>query len=438
MAIKLILVKPPGATRFNFGAFSLGVLAASIRHLAQVSIIDTTGLTVEKAVETVESHNADMVGVTVMGLPSVIQSVEFIEKLKSAQHRPRGRRNRRTILAGGHGASMVPEMFLSAGVDAVVMGEGERTVERIFVNGIEPGAPGLACLVDGRMVKGRPQSLIRPLDQLPLPARDLMPPSGDGIHLMETSRGCPHSCAFCETTRFYGRNWRPYSPARVAAEVRRLVELHDAWTIHFADDNFAADPKRVLEISERIQENPMPALILASARADDLLTDARVIPAMARAHILRISVGVETVDLATAQAAGKPIPIKTYQEVFRRMREHGMFSVASFIIGLPGETRVSRERAAEMAIEAGPDSAHFLPFLPLPGVPMASHRKGLDPDPIDERDADLANRHFFKHPEVQKRLAGVATADGMRGLLARATLSRIKSDYSFEVPFISA
>ena len=207
MAIKLILVKPPGATRFNFGAFSLGVLAASIRHLAQVSIIDATGLTVEKAVETVESHDADMVGVTVMGLPSAIQSVEFIERLKSAQHRPRGRRNRRTILAGGHGASMVPEMFLSAGVDAVVMGEGERTVERIFVNGIEPGAPGLACLVDGRMVKGRPQSLIRPLDQLPPPARDLMPPSGDGIHLMETSRGCPHSCAFCETTRFYGRNW---------------------------------------------------------------------------------------------------------------------------------------------------------------------------------------------------------------------------------------
>jgi hypothetical protein len=72
------------------------------------------------------------------------------------------------------------------------------------------------------------QELIRPMDSLQPPARDLMPPPGDGIHLMETSRGSPHSCDFCETTRLYGRSWRPHSPERVAAEVIRLVEGHDA------------------------------------------------------------------------------------------------------------------------------------------------------------------------------------------------------------------
>ena len=378
----------------------------------------------EKAVEAVISLEPDMVGITVMGLPSIKGAASLVERLQKSCRPGRGVRNFK-ILAGGHGASMLPEVFLDAGADAIVIGEGELTMRQILENGIDPGAPGLVCKVGERMIAGPFQELIRPMDRLQPPARDLMPPPGDGIHLMETSRGCPHSCDFCETTRFYGRSWRPHSPERVAAEVIHLVEGHDAWIIHFADDNFAASPKRVLEICEAITKGPMPMLILASARADDLLADSRVIPAMAKARILRVSVGVETLDPQTAAAAGKPIPFETYREAFTRMREYGIFTVTSFIIGVPGETRTSRKRAVEMAIEAGPDSAHFLPYLPLPGTPLATHRSGIDPDPADVRWAQLCSKAFFDHPTVQKRLRAAVIEGGARGLLAQATIDRV-------------
>ncbi len=424
MERKVVLVKPPERSRFNFGTFSLGVLAAAVRHLIDVSILDATDLPVSEAAEEVWSRQPELIGVTVMGLASVRPAADFIRQLKAAGDDHGNYARSASIIAGGHGASMVPAILLQAGADGVVIGEGELTFQQIVEKGIRPEAPGVACLVGNRVVSGPPQRLIDPLDRLTPPARDLMPPPPDGIHLMETSRGCPHACAFCETTRFYRRRWRPHSPQGVAAEVKRLVDDYDAWIIHFADDNFAASRSRVRRICEELQNQTLPAFFMASARADDLVADPDLLPVMAAARILRITVGVETLDSEIASEVGKPIPPETYEEAFGRMRELGIFSIASFIVGLPGEDPEVRERSVELAVEAGPDSAHFLPFLPFPGIPLAWGRHGFDPDPADIRDAQRFNLAFFQHPTVQARLEAAAASSGIRGLLARATLQR--------------
>jgi radical SAM superfamily enzyme YgiQ (UPF0313 family) len=420
---RVVLIKPQERSSFNFGAFSLGTLAAAVRHLADASILDATDLPVSTAVEEVWSRQPDLIGITVMGLSSVRPVADFIRQLKAAGRGCANGKRCASIIAGGHGASMAPAILLEAGADAVVIGEGELTFQRIVEGRIRPGDPGVACLADGQVVVGHPQTLIHPLDRLPTPARDLMPPPPDGIHLLETSRGCPHDCAFCETTRFYGRRWRPHSPERVAAEVKCLVDDYDAWIIHFADDNFTASTGRVRRICEELQKQTLPAFFMVSARADDLVADPDLLPAMATARILRITVGVETLDPEMASNVGKPISPETFKEAFSRMRELGIFSVASLIVGLPGEDPAARERSVELAVEAGPDSAHFLPFLPLPGIPLASGRSGPDPDPADVQDAHRFNLKFFWHPTVQARLKAAAASDGIRALLARATLA---------------
>jgi anaerobic magnesium-protoporphyrin IX monomethyl ester cyclase len=415
---RMVLVKPPEISRFNFGAFSLGVLAAAVRHLARISILDATDLSIEEATCAVWGLDPDWVGVTVMGLHSVPPITAFIKNLKATMPK-RGARRRIALLAGGHGASMLPDPLLRAGADAVIIGEGEQTLQQILGRGLGSDLPGLVRR-EGEKVK--PQPPIRPLDRLSPPARDLMPAPTDGVHLMETSRGCPHACGFCETTRFYGRHWRPLSPDRVDDEIKRLVEQFDAWIIHFADDNFAADPQRVLEICRRIQRGPMPVLFLASARGDDLVADPRLIPAMAAARILRVTVGIETLEQEVADRVGKQISPETYREAFSRMRSYGIFSTASLIVGLPGETAEMRKRAVDKVIEAGPDSARFLPFWRLPGVPLANLCSVSDADPDDVRDAWDCTEAFFRHPVVRARLSEASATPGVRGLLARAVL----------------
>jgi hypothetical protein len=424
MIERLVLVKPPERSAFNFGAFSLGTLAGAVRQLAEVSILDATDAQPAQAAQAVFARQPDLIGITAMGLTSVRPVVDFIQALRTAGKGLGKGRERVPIIAGGHGASMAPIPILEAGADAVVVGEGELTLRQIIERGIVAGSPGLACRVDGQVVTGPPQQLIQPLDRLAFPARDLMAAPPDGIHLMETSRGCPHACAFCETTRFYGRRWRPHSPERVVAEIERLVDDHNAWIIHFADDNFAASPLRVKRICEKLQRVALPVFFMASARTDDLVSDPDLLPAMAAARILRVTVGVETLDQDAASRINKPIPLETHQQAFQRMRELGIFSVASLIVGLPDEDPTAREQSVERAIEAGPDSAHFLPFLPLPGIPLAASYEGCDPDPRDVQDAREYSLAFLQHPIVQARLEEAAAGDDIRGLLARATLAR--------------
>ena len=435
---RIALIKPPERSIFNFGTFSLATIAAAVRDAATVSIEDATDLPIDQASARMLTLKPDLVGVTVMGTASLKPAVHFVRQLRFDESSDSGSPAKITVVCGGHGASCMPVDLLEAGADAVVIGEGEVTFRDIVENGIRPGAHGVACRVNGRLVIGPVQKLVFPLDRLPFPARDLMPEPPDGVHLMETSRGCPHDCAFCETTRFYQRRWRPYCPERVAEEVRRLVENHDAWIIHFADDNFAASPTRVLRICQMLrQRNALPAFFMASARADDLLADPDLLPAMAAARILRVSVGVETLNASTAARVGKFISPDTYQTVFQRMRELGIFSVASLIVGLPGESRMEKDRSVELTVRVGPDSAHFVPFLPLPGIPLTRRHDDREVKPEDARHACALTTAFFQRPEVQARLKAAVRRGSVLGLLARGTLENHCSAISISPGLLS-
>lgn len=418
---KILLIKPPERSFFNFGTFSLGVLTAAVRDLAKVIIIDATEMSLAEAAQKVREQAPALVGVTAMGMQSVLPVADFTRYLKSEGLRT-GKMAAIPVVVGGHGASMVPKPLLEAGADCVVMGEGEKTFREIVNQGLKPGIKGTAWLKNGDLQFGPARPLIATLDHLQPPSRDLMPSPPNGVHLMETSRGCPHNCFFCETTRFNGRRWRPHSPERVVQEIRRLVDEHDAWIIHFADDNFAASTERVKKICRLLRNENLPAFFMASARADDLVADPELLPLMAETRMLRITVGIETLDPDLAAKSGKPIAPEIYRQAFDTMRSLGIFSIASLIVGLPGETPLARQQTMDLTVDVGPDSAHFLPFQPQPGIPMAAGLDGHDAEPADIRDAAECNRIFFHHPTVQARLKKAAEQDDIHGLLARSSL----------------
>jgi radical SAM superfamily enzyme YgiQ (UPF0313 family) len=419
---KLVLVKPPEHYSWNFGTFSLAVLAAGVRHLADVSIIDAGDMTTAETVEKVWSQEPDLVGVTLMGVPSVKPGINFLQVLQGENPSPGV-----PVIVGGHGASMLPGELLQAGVDCVVFGEGELTLQDILENGISPGMPGTAVRVGSRVVNGPIRPLVFPLDRINEPVRDLMSPPGDGVHLMETSRGCPHRCEFCETTRFYGTRWRPHSPERVVQEVKRLMDDYGAWLIHFTDDNFTADSKRIKKICRLlIKEKALPVYFMFFARADDLIKDPELLPLMAEAAMLRIVIGIDTLDLDVGKRVKKTIPLEVYRETFERMREVGIFSIGSLIIGLPGETPEAREKALERLVEAGPDFAQFLPYLPLPGLPRDKKHVAYDAHPDDYKEAMRLTRAYVNHPSVIARLEALAEKGEVQGQSAQATLKQIR------------
>jgi len=413
--MNVLLIKPPENSRFNFGCFSLSVLAAPVRDYCDVQILDATERTVSQSVEEAQKFKPDLIGITTMSWESV-QAVALLIKAL------RGDGFKGMILAGGHGATGLPVPILKAGADAVVLGEGEITLIDIVRNGLSETTPGIAFLKEGVVSFSTQRPLIKSLDGLALPPYDLMATHSEGSYFLETSRGCPHRCFFCEASLFYRHTWRGKSPAAVVEDVQRLVEDRNAVIIHVVDDNFTADPIRAYEICRLLKGKARPLFFLFSARSDDLVRLPELIPALAESGFLRVNVGIETTDNELAKAIGKPVGFETHKRALAMMQEEGIFNLASFIVGLPGETQEMRDSYFEKALELAADSVQFLPYIPLPKTALDESYKG--PEDWSRTEADEMTRRYRTHPDVNSRLLSGAREKSVRGALIRGLLKQ--------------
>ncbi len=159
-----------------------------------------------------------------------------------------------TIL-GGPDPTKDPAYYLQfSQVDMVVHHEGEQTLDALL-RLIDAGPlapellarePGIAFRdADGKSVVNQPRPPVENLDELPLPARDLIDmdryldtwreENGYSSLTISTSRGCPYGCDWCQDS-VHGQSFRQRSPESVAAEMKQLKETYDIDRLRVVDD----------------------------------------------------------------------------------------------------------------------------------------------------------------------------------------------------------
>ena len=159
-----------------------------------------------------------------------------------------------TIL-GGPDPTKDPTYYLQfPQVDMVVHHEGEQTLDALLrlidAGPLTPellaGEPGIAYRdAAGTPVVNQPRPLIENLDELPLPARDLIDmnryldtwraENGYSSLTISTSRGCPYGCDWCQDS-VHGQTFRQRSPQSVVAEMKQLKETYDIDRLRVVDD----------------------------------------------------------------------------------------------------------------------------------------------------------------------------------------------------------
>ena len=159
-----------------------------------------------------------------------------------------------TIL-GGPDPTKDPASYLQfPQVDMVVHHEGEQTLDALLrlidAGPLTPellaGEPGIAYRdAAGTPVVNQPRPLIENLDELPLPARDLIDmnryldtwraENGYSSLTISTSRGCPYGCDWCQDS-VHGQTFRQRSPQSVVAEMKQLKETYDIDRLRVVDD----------------------------------------------------------------------------------------------------------------------------------------------------------------------------------------------------------
>jgi radical SAM superfamily enzyme YgiQ (UPF0313 family) len=349
--------------------FYMGYAAAAVRQAGgEVSVVDSLAeeLSEEEFFRRCKAAQPDIV-VAETSAVSFQNDLRILGKIKELT-------GAKVVLAGPHASVLYSEILENYPfVDAVALGEYELSVAELSVRG-EFGK-GFAFRGDGGGVKALPRPLLKNLDELPLPAWDLFPiweynePFCRGYPNFQllSSRGCLFKCIFClyPQTMEFG-TFRAHSPRRTVTEMRLVLEKYHPKEIYFDDSTFTQNKERVREVCALIKQEGIKVDWSCMTHAGTV--DRDLIFAMADAGCVGIKFGIESGSPEILRRIKKGLSLGHVKQVFRWCKEAGIQTHATYMFGLPGETRETMEKTLRFALELDADSSQFSIAIPYPGT----------------------------------------------------------------------
>ncbi|HXV41538.1 MAG TPA: radical SAM protein, partial [Anaerolineae bacterium] len=209
------------------------------------------GLSNEKIIEAIGNFAPELIGLTIPFSCQHDVAMEILGLIRKTFPEV-------VVVAGGNHISAAPEKIERTLIDYLVLGEGEHSFLQLIqaINAQES-----TTTIPGVMAKDSsnclPPQFIKNLDDLPLPALDLMPlqklwGSGPRWIIMVATRGCVYNCVFCSIHTIMGRRIRRRSIDNIIVELQHWKRLYKIQEVYFEDDNLTANKKWAKELFRQI------------------------------------------------------------------------------------------------------------------------------------------------------------------------------------------
>jgi anaerobic magnesium-protoporphyrin IX monomethyl ester cyclase len=286
------------------------------------------------------------------------------------------------VAVNGSDACDRPALYIEAGADAVLLGEGDLSFLALAdawcrsADATLAAIPGLV-LSDGEGGTSRttPPAAVRDLDALPFPAWDLVDVEsyrrvwtvahGRFSWNMVTSRGCPFGCNWCAKPIF-GRRYEQRSPESVAEEMRRLKDEVRPDHIWFADDIFGLTAPWIANFANAVAQRDACIPFMIQSRAD--LMRPAVVSALAKAGAEEVWMGVESGSQKILDAMDKGTTVDEVRAATRELKRHGIRACWFLQLGYPSETWDDLLSTRDLVREEAPDDIGVSVAYPLPGT----------------------------------------------------------------------
>jgi radical SAM superfamily enzyme YgiQ (UPF0313 family) len=278
-----------------------------------------------------------------------------------------------SLTASATRAFAVADRFRKLGVPVILGGihpsfrpeEALEHADSVFVGEADDGwAEVVEDVRSGRGLEGRYEPGENPdLAGRPFPRRDLLPRKAYGVpNTIMASRGCPHDCAFCSTTKFMGKKLR----RRPVEDVGREAASLDGRILIFTDDNLLAHRRWSLDLMEAIA----PARKRWVAQCSiDASKRGEILVAAKKAGCMGVLIGFESLSPENLNDVRKGVNrVEQYLEAVRAFHDAGLFVQGSFIFGLDGDGENTLEETLDFVFRARLEGANFSVLTPLPGT----------------------------------------------------------------------
>jgi len=404
--LRILLVKPKanlsairGLQRYSFlEPLELGYLAATVpEHDVRVLDLRLTRLNDRAFVKALRSHSPELVGFTgysheasiIKGLARVVR-----EKLPRAK-----------IVVGGHHATVAPEDYDVAAIDAIVRGEG-CTPFRAIVDAVAAGDEllGIANVrVPGPQFAASAHSEWPRFPDpatLPLPRRDLwnpkhywtvwaseqMPPWHTifpSVAMVRSSWGCRMKCSFCVVPYLCGGR---HMPRPVESIVEELAGI-PAEYVYFSDDESFINEEFAWELAEAIATRGIKKRYFAWARSTTVNRSPELLRRWREIGLDSVFLGFEFTTNEELKQATKGGTVAGNERALETLRSMKIVVHASFMVR-PEYTREQFQRLRDYVRAMPPSQCSFTVCTPSPGTPDYVEMKPRIwvPNPFDLHD----------------------------------------------------
>ena len=364
-----------------FPPLGIQTLAPVLRQRGhRVRMFDTCHpeMKAEHIAQSVEQERPDVIALSFLSTTTYPAAKRMARRLKAVAPRI-------PIIVGGAFATMNADRILKdcPDIDCVGVGEGEKLLPDYLDKLDDPGSvAGLVWRNGGEIVRNTSRPLIRDLDQFPYPDRVSLPIdyveslpldvpavlSLDKFCTMQTSRGCPYSCIYCDIPSLSEGKWRCRSPEHVLGEMQQLNDLGYR-SVYLTDDHFLLKRERINAICNGIVERKLEFHWGCEGRVDSVAVDQ--LPNMSKANCNFLAFGVEAGTQKILDRLKKKQTLEQVEQAVSKAKQHGIARVHGFfVIGSPSETAEDITESFRFAARLQLDTFGFNRLCAYRGTPL--------------------------------------------------------------------
>ena len=328
------------------------------------------------------------------------------------------------VIVGGVFATMNKDRLLKdcPFIDCVGVGEGEELLPDYLDHIHDPASvAGLIWRNGKEIVRNIARPIIKNLDLFPYPDRTTLPIdyieslpldlpavlSLDKFCTMQTSRGCPYTCIYCDIPALTDGKWRFRSPEHVLGEMQQLNDMGYR-SIYLTDDHFLLKRNRINDICQGMIDRKLQFNWGCEGRVDSVAVDQ--LPIMGKAKCNFLAFGVESGTQKILDRLDKRQTLAQIEHAVSEAKKHGIERAHGFfLVGSPSETEEDILESFRFAARLKLDTFGFNRLCVYRGTPL--WKEYLDRGILDdERDWDK----WFKCSDIDPTVLPSETVNRAR------------------------
>ncbi|MBI4244619.1 MAG: B12-binding domain-containing radical SAM protein [Planctomycetes bacterium] len=358
----------------------------------------TQGLSLEETSKRIPK-DTNIIGISCMFTHAWPMVRELIVQLK--KNFP----NAKLIGGGEHITSMCDTVLQQSPIDVCVLGEGEYTLTELldaFVRGDSDYTKinGVAFInKDGKFIKTPRRKRIVDVDELPLPAWDLLnpvaymegeiymgPSAGRSMPMLAT-RGCPYECTFCSSPNMWTRNWKARDPAKVVDEIEVYIKQYQANDFQFQDLTAIVRKDWIIAFCKELKRRKLNITWQLPVGTRSEAIDTEVAEHLISSGCHHITYAPESGSEHMLTSIKKRVNLEHLQSSAEASLKAGMRVCLFMLIGFPQETLEDIKKTfgwLKHMARIGVHEIAIATFVPLPGTELFHEISKIQPIAMDD------------------------------------------------------